>query len=136
MDNCESKWCGDTSQHGVGRSEHLLYDKHCSSSENINVFRTTPIRTSKSTGNLDNAFRGRKGTIPESFQSVNGFLEIRTPETPSESKQVFVWSIADKHFEYQSKVIGDTTDFRESADFATRREWKFVEEQGTAIVPK
>jgi len=111
MDNGGSIWCGDASQHDVKQPEHLLYYKHWSSSETLNVSRTTSIRTSKSTGNLDNAFRGRKGTFPKSSQSGNGFLEIRTPETPSESNEDFVWSNVDRHLGYQNNVSGDTTEF-------------------------
>jgi len=48
---------------------------------------------------------------------------------PSESKENFVWSFVDRHLGNQSKVVGIRPE--ESADFATKHKWKFVEEHGS-----
>jgi len=131
MDNCGSKWCGDSSQHGVGTALSL-YDKHRSSSKTLMTLEISN-QASRTIGNLDNTLRGRRGTIPGSSQSVNDCFEIKASETPSESKGDFAWSIVDRDLNNQSKVIEDTTEFRlgEPAHLATRRGWKFAEELGS-----
>jgi hypothetical protein len=133
MENCKSKWCNNASQYGVKRPEHLLFDKLRSNSKSPNDSQTTKkisVQISKPIGNMDNAFKERKGEKPGSPQSDNG---IQTLETPSKNKEDFVWCNIDRHHEHQNNIIGDTTDVRlgQSTNFATRCEWKFVKDQGS-----
>ena len=136
MDNCESRWCEDPNQHGVGRPGYLLFNKLRSSSENLKDSRATnelSIQTFKPTGKLDSTPRGRRWSFPGSSQSFNNFFQIGTSEAPPKSEEGLVWGIIDWCPGNQSRVIADTTGVRpgEPAHFATRREWKFIGEDGT-----
>uniref|UniRef100_U9UK19 Uncharacterized protein n=2 Tax=Rhizophagus irregularis TaxID=588596 RepID=U9UK19_RHIID len=136
MDNYESKWCGDFSQHGVRRPSYFLFNKLWSSSENLNDSRTTnklSIQTFKPTGKLDSTPRGRRSSFSGSFYSFNNFFQIGTSETLPKSEESLIWGIIDWYPRNQSRVIADTTGVRqkEPAHFAMRREWKFIGEDGT-----
>ncbi|CAB5395354.1 unnamed protein product [Rhizophagus irregularis] len=136
MDNCESKWCGDFSQHGVRRPSYFLFNKLWSSSENLNDSRTTnklSIQTFKPTGKLDSTPRGRRWSFSGSFYSFNNFFQIGTSETLPKSEESLIWGIIDWYPRNQSRVIANTTGVRqkEPAHFAMRREWKFIGEDGT-----
>ncbi|PKY56511.1 hypothetical protein RhiirA4_476855 [Rhizophagus irregularis] len=133
MDNCESKWCGDSSQHGIRCPG---YNKLWFSSENLNDSRATnklSIQTFKSTGKLDNTPRGRSWSFPGSSQSFNNFFQISTSETSPKSEESLVWNIIDWYPRNQSRVIANMTGVRQGkpAHFAMRCEWKFIGEDGT-----
>ncbi|PKY62720.1 hypothetical protein RhiirA4_450039, partial [Rhizophagus irregularis] len=136
MDNCESKWCRDPSQHGVRRPGYLLFNKLWSSSENLNDSRATnklSIQTFKPTGKLDSTPRGRRWSFPGYSHSFNNFFQIGTSEAPPKSEESLVWGLIDWYPGNQSRVIADATGVRqgEPAHFATRREWKFIGEDST-----
>ncbi|CAG8621286.1 5672_t:CDS:2 [Funneliformis caledonium] len=104
LDRSGDRRCDDPSKHNGGRLVSLLLDKHRSNFEKKNDSQETDeisIQTSESIFNLDKSLRKQSCV---SSHGVNNFFKINTSETPSESKESFVWSVTDRSKENEGKV--------------------------------
>ncbi|CAI2174059.1 2717_t:CDS:2, partial [Funneliformis geosporum] len=132
LDRSGDRRCDDPSKHNGGRLVSPLLDKH-SNSEKKNDSQETDeisIQTSESIVNLDKSL-GKQSCI--SSHGVNSFFKINTPETPSENKESFVWSVTDRSKENEGKVSEAPTGarLREPSNASAGRGWESINENGT-----